>query len=154
MGLCVAVMCDCWKKGKTKPIDFPEYIVQKADELELNLPEEILKEKSLACSYEQKFNEWIQDACEHEFMWKLCFKFRSLPYSIFDYNKGKDFPIINKLLFENHTDVIPMEMNKALEKELTELASRIGFEKYIEEYNNFMELIRTSEETGNPLFIC
>ena len=87
-------------------------------------------------------------------MWKLCCKFKSLTYSIFNYNNGKDFPVINKLLFENHTDVIPMEMNKALKKELTELASRIVFEKHIEEYNNFMELIRASEETGNPLFIC
>ncbi|MBO4641062.1 MAG: hypothetical protein J5710_15045 [Treponema sp.] len=67
---------------------------------------------------------------------------------------GKTFLIINKTLFENHTDVIPMEMNRALEEELTNLASRIGFEKCIEEYNNFMELIRTSEETENPLFIC
>ncbi len=154
MGFCAAVMCDCWKKGKTKKIDFPEYIVQKADELVLNLPEEILKDSSRVCLYEQRFQEWIKDACEHEFMWKLCYKFKNLPQSIFEYNNGNDFPIIKKTLFENHTDVIPQEMNKALEKELTDLANRIGFEKHIGEYNDFIELIRTSEETGNPIFLC
>ena len=57
------------------------------------------------------------------------------------------------IIYENHTDVIPIEMNMQFEEEITRLFIKSG-SVYIDEYNDFLELLKASNETNNPICFC
>ena len=57
------------------------------------------------------------------------------------------------IIYENHTDIIPIEMNMQFEEEITRLFIKSG-SKHIEEYENFLDLLKASNETNNPICIC
>ena len=46
-----------------------------------------------------------------------------------------------------------MEMNKQFEEEITKLFIKSG-SKHTEEYEDFLDLLKTSNETGNPICFC
>ncbi len=153
MSLGLFVRCDCWKKGKVRKLEFDKYIVDIGYDLDLNLPEKIKANKALADRYMSRFYDWVNSACEHEYMWKVDGEVRSLPFIINKYGGQEVFPAIYFNFYENHTDIIPLEMNKELEREvnlLVEKAESIDFD----EYDLFTELFRVSEETGNPICFC
>ncbi len=152
MSLCFCVMCDCWKKGKTKKTELDKYIVQEPCDLELVLPPQITANKVLAARYTAKFHEWKSSVCEHD-LWKAHYKFKTLPFILDDFGGKEEFPCLYYNFYENHTDVIPMEMNKQFEEEITKLFIKSG-SKHTEEYEDFLDLLKTSNETGNPICFC
>ena len=157
MGVCFYVMCDCWKKGKTKKMYFDKYIVQTHFDLELKLPENILKDKEKAAKIEKDFIEWEKTACEHEFMWKSFIKMKTLPYILDELGGRNEFPTLYYTFNDNHTDFIPIEMNKDIIRELDKLIKKEETKKHENCYYNyldFMEALNISEETGNPLCFC
>ena len=153
MSLCFCVMCDCWKTGKTKKTELSKYIVSEFFYLNLVLPPQISENKVLASRYNAKFCKWLSSACEHEDMCKAWGKFKSLPFILNDFGGKEEFPCLYYNFYENHTDIIPIEMNMQFEEEITRLFIKSG-SVYIDEYNDFLELLKASNETNNPICFC
>ena len=86
-------------------------------------------------------------------MCKAWGKFKSLPFILNVFGGKEEFPCLYYNFYENHTDIIPIEMNMQFEEEITRLFIKSG-SVYIDEYNDFLELLKVSNETNNPICFC
>lgn len=122
MGYDAYVRCNCYKKGKTKPFKYMEYVKDYPDYLELELPDEIEKDSELVEKIEQEFLDYF--GCEHENMKIVSERIANisgmgaLRFAIKCCGGEKEFPTLATQLPESNYGFMPVEMNDGFRKDL------------------------------------
>lgn len=123
MGYGAYIRCNCFKKGRTKPFKYAQYLIETPEGFELNLPAEL---KGSNKEKEMKFElwDWEGHCCEHEdsdyYSARICNNAGMGHFisTVSTLNGQKTLPTLYKYLPNSNDGYLPLEENENFKKDL------------------------------------